>query len=68
MSNDGLSNTWIVGIASVVFDTDEGQRIEHIYTPHALSGEEETDVAFHSFPVWNTNLADPQTPYPDICV
>lgn len=51
MSDDGASNAWIVGIASVVFDTDEGQKVEYIYPWNALSKAEEHDVAFHAFPV-----------------
>lgn len=51
MSDDGSSHAWILGVASVVFDTDEGQKVEYIYPWDALSKAEEHDVAFHAFPV-----------------
>lgn len=35
----------------MLFDVDIGQKVEHIYPPNALSTEEQTDVAFCSFPV-----------------
>ncbi|EFJ46522.1 hypothetical protein VOLCADRAFT_118103 [Volvox carteri f. nagariensis] len=44
------SQQWIVGICSVVFDIDVGQRIEHLVPEACLSKEEQHDVAFHSFP------------------
>lgn len=42
---------WIVGVCSVLFDVDVGQKVEHLHPPTALSPEEQTDVAFCAFPV-----------------
>ena len=42
---------WLVGVCSVVFDIDVGQRIEYLYPPDTLRAGEDSDVAFHSFPV-----------------
>lgn len=46
-----LAHQWIVGICSIVFDIDVGQRVEHSVPAGCLSPEEKQDVAFHSFPV-----------------
>ncbi|PNW73482.1 hypothetical protein CHLRE_14g633500v5 [Chlamydomonas reinhardtii] len=45
-----LAHQWIVGICSIVFDIDVGQRVEHSVPAGCLSPEEKQDVAFHSFP------------------
>ncbi|GIL57407.1 hypothetical protein Vafri_12586 [Volvox africanus] len=44
------SHQWIVGICSIIFDIDVGQRTEHLVPEGCLSKEEQHDVAFHSFP------------------
>ncbi|GIL89700.1 hypothetical protein Vretimale_16639 [Volvox reticuliferus] len=44
------SHQWIVGICSIIFDIDVGQRIEHLVPEGCLSKEEQHDIAFHSFP------------------
>ncbi|KAG2431226.1 hypothetical protein HXX76_009754 [Chlamydomonas incerta] len=44
------AHQWIVGICSIVFDIDVGQRVEHSVPAGCLSPEEKQDVAFHSFP------------------
>lgn len=41
----------VIGLASVVFDVDVGQKVQHLVPHDVLSKEEQTDVAFHSFPV-----------------
>ena len=42
---------WIVGLCSVIFDVDVGQRIDHTVPAGILSADEARDVAFHAFPV-----------------
>lgn len=39
---------WLLGVTSVLFDIDQGQTIENLYPPNALSPEEQRAVAFHS--------------------
>lgn len=51
MSKDSQSAQWVHAICSVVFDIDEGQRLEGCFPENALTEQEATDVAFHSFPV-----------------
>eukprot|EP00798_Chlamydomonas_sp_ICE-L_P022159 gene22159-29224_t len=41
---------WLVGLCSVIFDVDLGQRVEHLVPAGVLSEEEKRDVAFHAFP------------------
>eukprot|EP00897_Mesotaenium_endlicherianum_P002797 jgi/Mesen1/2545/ME000161S01591 len=41
---------WIVAICSIRFDLEQGQLVEACFPPGALSPEEESDVAFSSFP------------------
>lgn len=41
---------WILAISSVRFDIDQGQEVEAVFPPNALSLEEQSAVAFHSFP------------------
>ncbi|GFR44310.1 hypothetical protein Agub_g5433, partial [Astrephomene gubernaculifera] len=50
MTNVSPSHQWVVGLCSVVFDIDVGQRVEHLVPANCLSTEEKQDVAFHSFP------------------
>jgi hypothetical protein len=45
------NNGWILGVCSVVFDIDEGQKLEDCFPQNALSEDEANDIAFHSFPV-----------------
>ena len=40
-------HAWVVGVASVVFDIDQGQRLECLHPATSLSSPEVTDVAFH---------------------
>lgn len=42
---------YILGLCSVVFDVDVGNRIDTLVPDGVLSSEERMDVAFHSFPV-----------------
>ena len=51
MSKDSQSAQWVYAICSVVFDIDEGQRLEECFPENALTEQEANDVAFHSFPV-----------------
>ncbi|CAI5941350.1 unnamed protein product [Closterium sp. NIES-65] len=41
---------WLLGFAAVRFDLEQGQLVEALFPAGALSVEEETDVAFSSFP------------------
>lgn len=41
----------VTALCQVVFDIDVGQKVEAVHPPGALTPEEESDVAFHSFPV-----------------
>ncbi|CAI7770202.1 unnamed protein product, partial [Closterium sp. NIES-54] len=41
---------WLLGFAAVRFDLEQGQLVEALFPAGALSAEEETDVAFSSFP------------------
>lgn len=41
---------WLVGFASIRFDLEQGQLVDESFPPGAISVEEETDVAFSSFP------------------
>ncbi|KAG2489782.1 hypothetical protein HYH03_011732 [Edaphochlamys debaryana] len=50
MASTSASQQWIVGICSVLFDIDVGQRVEHLVPAGCISKEEQQDVAFHSFP------------------
>lgn len=49
---DEATNGWILGICSIIFDIDEGQKLEECFPHNALSDDEANDVAFHSFPVY----------------
>lgn len=40
--------SWIVAVASVIFDIDIGQKIERVVPEDAISEHEARDVAFHS--------------------
>ena len=51
MSKDSQGAQWVHAICSVVFDIDEGQRLEECFPENALTEQEANDVAFHSFPV-----------------
>lgn len=42
---------WILGICTVVFDVDVGQKINNLVPSGILSKEEQMAVAFHAFPV-----------------
>jgi hypothetical protein len=44
-------SSWIVGIATVVFDVDVGQKVNNLVPEDALSAAEHKAVAFHAFPV-----------------
>ena len=46
--NPGSQQSWILGLASVVFDIDQGQTLECLYPEGILSDEESRDVAFNS--------------------
>ncbi|GAB4820709.1 hypothetical protein N2152v2_007755 [Parachlorella kessleri] len=45
-----LGGQCVTALGAVVFDVDVGNKCESIYPPGALTPEEESDVAFHSFP------------------
>ena len=50
-ADNGPSNvneSWIIGVASVVFDIDQGQTLEGLYPEDTISEEEGRDVAFNS--------------------
>ena len=49
--DEDVSNDWVLALCSIVFDIDEGQKLEASFPQNALSTDEENDVAFHSFPV-----------------
>ena len=51
MGKDSPGAQWVHAICSVVFDIDEGQKLEQCFPENALTDEEANDVAFHSFPV-----------------
>ena len=51
MSKENQGAQWVHAICSVVFDIDEGQRLEECFPENALTDQEANDVAFHSFPV-----------------
>ncbi len=42
------NQSWIIGVASVVFDIDQGQTLEHLYPAGIINEEEGRDVAFNS--------------------
>ena len=52
MSKDRPGAQWVHAICSVVFDIDEGQKLEQCFPENALTAEEANDIAFHSFPVY----------------
>lgn len=53
-----LDSEWLIGLCSVIFDIDEGQKVLETYPPGLLSPDEATNVAFHAFPVpWLTAKA-----------
>jgi hypothetical protein len=39
---------WLIGLASVVFDIDQGQTLEGMYPEGVISQAESRDVAFNS--------------------
>ena len=43
-----VSQSWIIGVASVVFDIDQGQTLECLYPEGIITEEEGRDVAFNS--------------------
>lgn len=45
-----MASPWVVGICSVIFDVDVGQKISHLVPENCISETERTDVAFNSFP------------------
>lgn len=45
-----LDSEWLIGLCSVIFDIDEGQKVLETYPPGLLSPDEATNVAFHAFP------------------
>ena len=51
MGKENQGAQWVHAICSVVFDIDEGQRLEECFPENALTEQEANDVAFHSFPV-----------------
>ena len=51
MSKHSPGPAWVSAICSVVFDIDEGQKLEQCFPENALTEEEANDVAFHCFPV-----------------
>ena len=51
MTKDSPGPAWVSAICSVVFDIDEGQKLEQCFPENALTEEEANDVAFHCFPV-----------------
>lgn len=42
---------WILGVASVVFDIDVGQRVDCLVPEGCLTDNEMQSCAFHCFPV-----------------
>ncbi|CAK0733784.1 hypothetical protein CVIRNUC_000332 [Coccomyxa viridis] len=50
MVKENQAAQWVHAICSVVFDIDEGQRLEECFPENALTDQEANDVAFHSFP------------------
>ena len=48
---ESFHSDWLIGICSVLFDIDVGQKVLDIYPPGALGEDEASDVAFHAFPV-----------------
>jgi hypothetical protein len=43
---------WCIGIASIIFDIDVGQRLNSIAPgPHVLSEHAASECAYHAFPV-----------------
>jgi hypothetical protein len=55
---------WVVGIASVVFDVDVGQKVNNLVPEDALSAEEQKAVAFHAFPVGGKSASPMGLPGP----
>lgn len=47
-SLDDLHHSWIIGLASVVFDIDQGQTLDWLYPEGIITEEESRDVAFNS--------------------
>ncbi|KAK9805887.1 hypothetical protein WJX73_001357 [Symbiochloris irregularis] len=47
---ESFHSDWLLGICSVLFDIDVGQKVLDTYPPGALTAEEESDIAFHAFP------------------
>ena len=43
-----VTQSWIIGVASVVFDIDQGQTLECLYPEGIITEEEGRDVAFNS--------------------
>ena len=40
--------SWIIGLASVVFDIDQGQTLECLHPEGVITEEESRDIAFNS--------------------
>ena len=45
-----VNQSWIIGLASVVFDIDQGQTLECLYPEGIITEKEGKDVAFNSEP------------------
>ena len=48
---ESFETDWLIGICSVIFDIDEGQKVLDIYPTGAIGAAEASDVSFHAFPV-----------------
>lgn len=48
--DEGEKQAWLVGVAAVVFDIDQGQTLEGLYPEGVISEAEGRDVAFNSEP------------------
>jgi hypothetical protein len=55
-SNPAEGRQWLLGVATWVFDLDQGQKLTAIHPEGALSHEETQDVACLSFPVRRSAL------------
>lgn len=45
-----VNHSWIIGLASIVFDIDLGQTLESLCPEGIITEEEARDVAFNSEP------------------
>lgn len=56
-----MSDRWLVAVAAAHFHPDEGQVLDFLHPPGALSAGEQRDAAFCAFPDSVSSLEDAQS-------